>query len=83
MPEIAAWVSSLRQAFGDAAVDEAIQRGKAGEPTFLARENGRQVGTSMPAYTNSWMVDRAILDRHFCHGRDGSCVGTGQRCPTR
>ncbi|HGL6718367.1 MULTISPECIES: hypothetical protein [Burkholderiaceae] len=76
-------MSSLRQAFGDAIIDKAIQRGKAGEPAFFARENRRQVGTPIPAPTNSWMIDRAILDRHFRHGCNGSCVGTGQRCPTR
>ena len=36
MPEIAAFVAELRDAFGEA-VDEAIARGKAGRPGFYAR----------------------------------------------
>jgi hypothetical protein len=39
MPEMAAFVAELRAAFGDS-VDEAVSRGKNGEPTFYARENG-------------------------------------------
>ncbi|MDR5646767.1 hypothetical protein [Burkholderia cenocepacia] len=83
MPEVAAWVSSLRDAFGDAVIEEAIRQSKAGEPTFFASENGRTVGIPAPTSTNTWVVDRAVADRHFCAGCDGSCVGTGQRCPAR
>lgn len=83
MPEAAAWVAGLREAFGDAAIDDAILQGKAGEPMFFARENGHTVGTPAPTAANTWRVDRAIFDRHFCPGCDGSCVGTGQRCPAR
>ncbi|MPW16883.1 hypothetical protein GCT13_08045 [Paraburkholderia sp. CNPSo 3157] len=50
MPEIAAFVAALKSAFGEREIDEAIRRGKAGEPTFYACENGRSVGTaSSPA----------------------------------
>lgn len=83
MPEVAEWVSNLREAFGDAVIGDAIRRGKAGEPTFFVRENGRTVGTPAPATTNAWVVDGAVADRYFCTGCDGSCVGTGQRCPAR
>ena len=37
MPEVADFVAKLREAFGDATIDEAVTRGKAGEPTFFAR----------------------------------------------
>jgi hypothetical protein len=40
MPEVAAFVAKMRDAFGDAVLDEAMARSKAGEPTFFARENG-------------------------------------------
>jgi hypothetical protein len=83
MPEIAAWVSGLRDAFGDAVVDEAIRRSKTGEPTFFASENNHSVGTPAPATTNVWVVDDAVFDRRFCRGCDGTCVGTSQRCPPR
>lgn len=46
MPEIAAFVAALKSAFGKREIDEAIRRGKAGEPTFYACENGRSVGTA-------------------------------------
>ncbi|MBN3755518.1 hypothetical protein G3N95_21420 [Paraburkholderia sp. Tr-20389] len=46
MPEIAAFVATLKSAFGEREIDEAIRRGKAGEPTFYACENGRSVGTA-------------------------------------
>jgi hypothetical protein len=42
MPEIADFVSKLRDAFGDATIDEAVARGKAGEPTFFAQEAGQR-----------------------------------------
>ena len=45
MPEFADFVVKLREAFGDATIDEAVARGKAGEPIFFAKENGRTVGT--------------------------------------
>lgn len=79
MPEMAAFVQLLRDAFGDTIIDEAVQRGKAGEPAFYACENGRSAGTALPS-ANVWRVDDAIRDRHFCRGCDGSCVGTDTRC---
>ncbi|SIT50524.1 conserved hypothetical protein [Paraburkholderia piptadeniae] len=47
MPEIAAFVAALKSAFGDREIDEAIRRGKAGEPMFYACENGLSVGTAI------------------------------------
>lgn len=81
MPEIAAFVASLKAAFGAAVIDDAIRRGKDGEPTFHARENGRSVGTvEAPAY-NAWHVDgKTLRDRYFCAGCDGSCVGQNVSC---
>jgi hypothetical protein len=83
MPEIAAFVSSLRDAFGDATIDEAIARGKAGEPTFFAREAGRTVGTQSIDDFNRWTADDSVNDRRYCKGCDGSCVGTAVRCSQR
>lgn len=80
MPEIVAFVADLKAAFGEQEIDEAIRRGKAGEPTFYACENGHTVGTATPAQTNFWAVDRAVRDRHYCAGCDGSCVGTTNSC---
>ncbi|WP_411829026.1 hypothetical protein [Paraburkholderia kururiensis] len=80
MPEVAAFVAQLRQAFGDAVIEEAIHRGKAGEPAFFAAENGRTVGTRALASTQSWVVDAAVRDRYYCPGCAGSCVGTGAHC---
>ncbi|MEX3964845.1 hypothetical protein AB4Y42_21965 [Paraburkholderia sp. EG286B] len=83
MPEIATFVAELRQAFGDASIDQAVARGKAGEPTFFARENGRTVGTKAAVAVNSWRVDGSVRDRHFCRGCDGSCIGSETRCSQR
>ncbi|MFX1803079.1 hypothetical protein PWR66_05380 [Paraburkholderia sp. A1RO-5] len=83
MPEIAAFVAELRHAFGDATIDEAVARGKAGEPTFFAHENGRTVGTQAADTVNCWRVDDSVRDRHFCRGCDGLCIGTETRCSQR
>ena len=80
MPEIAGFTAELRSAFGDDAVDEALRRPKAGEPTFYARENGRTVGTASPATGNIWGVDDALRDRRYYSGCDGECVGLGVGC---
>jgi hypothetical protein len=79
MPEIAAFVRSLRDAFGDDVIDRAISEGKSGEPSFYACENGRSVGTAAPSGV-SWRVDESLRDRHFCPGCDGSCVAQGICC---
>lgn len=80
MPEIAAFVADMKAAFGEEEIDEAIRRGRAGEPTFYACENGRAVGTAGPAETNVWRVDGTVRDRHYCDGCDGSCVGGDVSC---
>lgn len=50
MPQTAAWVALLRDTFCDtpaevAAFNAQIRSGLDGQPTFYARENGREVGT--------------------------------------
>ncbi|SDR55112.1 hypothetical protein SAMN05443245_7597 [Paraburkholderia fungorum] len=80
MPEIAEFVAGMNRVFGETEIDEAIRRGKAGEPTFYARENGRTVGTPSHGQTNVWAVDRSLRDRHYCAGCDGGCVGTAKLC---
>jgi hypothetical protein len=50
MPEMATFVAELRAAFGDS-VDEAVSRGKNGEPTFYARENGARLERRQPTTT--------------------------------
>ncbi|MFM0356503.1 hypothetical protein PQR12_23665 [Paraburkholderia nemoris] len=82
MPEIAAFVADLKVVFGEQEIDEAIRRGKAGEPTFYACENGHSVGTPSPAKPDVWLVDRSVRNRHYCAGCDGSCVGTTNSCRT-
>ncbi|QCP48316.1 hypothetical protein FAZ95_03420 [Trinickia violacea] len=80
MPELAAFIAGLKAAFGDATIDEAVQLGKAGEPTFFARENGRSVGTASPPSQNAWPVDNRLHDRHYCAGCNGACIGQDVRC---
>lgn len=50
MPTVAAWVADLRAVFCEtpedlAAFNRQIKAGLDGQPTFWARENGREVGT--------------------------------------
>jgi len=82
MPEMAAFVAKLRAAFGDS-VDEAVSRGKSGEPTFYPRENGRTVGTPPSDHYNVWKASEDVRDRHYCVGCDGNCIGTATRCSQR
>lgn len=45
MPEVAAFIDSMRDAFGKEHIDQQIRKGMRGEPVFFARENGYQIGT--------------------------------------
>lgn len=80
MPEIAAFVADMKAAFGELEIDEAVRRGKAGEPTFYANENGRAVGTASPMTENPWRVTNDIRNRQYCPGCNGGCVGQAIGC---
>ncbi|AXF12691.1 hypothetical protein CUJ91_32385 (plasmid) [Paraburkholderia graminis] len=80
MPEIAAFVAQLKSAFGEQEINEAIRRGKAGEATFYAAENGHTVGTASPLAANAWQVTEAIRDRHYCAGCHGRCLNQAVAC---
>ncbi|NYH26046.1 hypothetical protein [Paraburkholderia bryophila] len=60
MTEIAAFVADVKSAFGEHDVDETVRRGRAGEPTFFACENGRSVGTASSVGKDAWRVDGAV-----------------------
>lgn len=45
MPTVSAWIDDLRGAFGAECINPGIRAGVDGQPTFWARENGREVGT--------------------------------------
>jgi len=49
MPGVTAWIDSLRDVFGADEINAFIKSGMAGVPVFYASENGRQVGTPLPA----------------------------------
>lgn len=51
MPETAAWIDQLREAFGADVIDVSIRRGLQGKPTFWAEEGGQEVGTR-PGWLN-------------------------------
>lgn len=67
MPEIAAFVANLKSAFGEREIDEAIRRGKAGEPTFYARENGRSVGTARSSVAGAVAHELAEAEAGAAH----------------
>jgi len=45
MPLTAAWIDSMREAFGLEHINQQIKAGINGQPTFYAIENGFEVGT--------------------------------------
>ena len=45
MPATAAFIDSLREAFGADMINGQIRKGINGEPTFYASENGHMLGT--------------------------------------
>lgn len=47
MPVTAAWIDALREAFGEAAINDPIRAGTAGRPCFHAVENGIEIGTPL------------------------------------
>lgn len=53
MPQTAAFIDSLREAFGADMINEQIRRGLAGEPTFHAIEAGHELGTPVDKERNS------------------------------
>ena len=57
MPQTAAFIDVLRAAFGKDAVDPQIRDGLKGEPTFWAKENGREIGTRV--YRQQSIMDNA------------------------
>lgn len=45
MPETAAFIDAMREAFGPENINPSIKAGIDGQPTFWARENGQEIGT--------------------------------------
>ncbi len=64
MPETAAWIDTLRDTFGSESIEDAIRRGIAGEPTFYAIEQGREIGTRSSDNANTWRLE-GFDDRHL------------------
>ena len=47
MPATAAWIDTLREVFGDEAINPPIRAGMAGLPCFHAVENGTEIGVPL------------------------------------
>lgn len=47
MPQTAAIIDELREAFGAPGINAAIKAGIDGRPTFYARENGLEIGSKV------------------------------------
>jgi hypothetical protein len=62
MPTVAAWIDSLREAFGPDMINAAIRAGIDGQTTFWAKEGGQEVGTRLAVES-----DRTVsgLDIHL------------------
>lgn len=63
MPQTAAFIDALREAFGREAIDAQIRKGMSGLPGFFhASEGGRSVGTpSAPARFEISAADMVII----------------------
>lgn len=57
MPEVTAFIDSMREAFGKDHIDRQIRLGIRGEPVFYARENGHQIGTPVTKEDKSHAKD--------------------------
>jgi len=55
MPATAAFIDSMREAFGAEMINAAIKAGIDGQPTFYASENGQEIGTRAP-----YSAERAV-----------------------
>lgn len=54
MPEVAAFIDSVREAFGKEMIDVQIRKAvEKGESTFWARENGHRLGTRSTVHTSA------------------------------
>ena len=53
MPQCAAFIDSLRDAFGKDHIDGQIRAGMRGEPVFYASENGHTIGTKPEQVRNA------------------------------
>jgi hypothetical protein len=83
MPEIADFVSKLREAFGDATIDEAVARGKRPESRPFSRRKSAARAARNLLTIQSLGGRHIVRDRHYCKGCDGSCFGTAVRCNQR
>ena len=57
MPEVTAFIDSMRKEFGAAEIDSIIRRGMRGEPVFYAREGGIEIGTRSGGKLVGWNAD--------------------------
>lgn len=60
MPHTAGVIDALREAFGASQIDQAIRAGIEGQPTFWARENGREIGTRAAPPGASYTADQCL-----------------------
>lgn len=61
MPETAAFIDALRDAFGKEHIDAQIKLGMQGAQTFFAEEGGQVVGTPFAAPKNSITLDKMVI----------------------
>lgn len=70
MPVVSGFIDALREVFGAPEINASIRAGMDGQPTFYARENGREIGTPMPSGGNSLSgADLLLNHKGGKHGR--------------
>lgn len=69
MPQTAAFIDAMREAFGVAEVNAQIKRGMAGGTEFYARERGREIGRRDTREGVPVTIAREVVIGKTRHGR--------------
>lgn len=64
MPQVAAWIDALREAFGREAIDGQIRKATTeGVPTFYATEGGYRVGVAATDGANAISAADMVIEK--------------------
>lgn len=61
MPQTAAFIDAMRDAFGAEHIDAQIRKGMNGQPGFYAEENGHKFGAPIPEPAGGYLDSQQYL----------------------